>query len=64
MLAVTEHHVAHVSHAQTVHQNGPYRYLARHFGAFMIQLQHISRRQNKGILLIDPQALGNLGLRL
>ena len=50
MLPVSEHDIADVSHAQTVDQNSSVLYMAGHFCAFAVNLQHIAALEHQYML--------------
>ena len=64
MLPVTQHHISHISYAEAVHQNRSCGNSAVYPRPPLVHLQDVAGRQYKYILFINPQALGNLRLRL
>ena len=64
MLTVPQHNVAHVAHAQTIHQNGSHGNLPHHLRAVLPKFQHVSGGKHENILLLHAQTLGDLCLSL
>ena len=64
MLPVAQHHIAHIAHAEAVHQDRSDGHSAVHFRLLAVHLQHVAGLQHENILFRNAQILGDLRLRL
>ena len=62
VLAVAQHHSAHVAHAQAVDQHGAVGHHAGHVQLVLIQLDHVADLRDHHVVLRHAQLLGQLGV--